>query len=695
MEATKNAAKSSSGSLVSSRGDARISIGEKWANRRKLQKNQHHGQLDDDSSAIPILRNSRASLSSHDGTFSIPPLCVLLRRSWNQTINGLIQHQQNNNSDDNHYKTQTAERASSLQQKKSVSNSPRSSTRRKDENNMRISFPSVLSVLKANAVKLQVETIMLAEENERNEYDNNGGTHDGYGRSNDSGLSVLPANCNDFTTSAVNHMSDSRSRAFLLLDFSAIVQTYTVWRKRLAIPKNQKEVQMVYSARHNCNARLLQLLQRLGIGLRVATKYDLAAVREATHDNHNDNNAIIWDDSSILVKPNSFYRNLLLNRNREDNEDEGLKTTTRTVPITVSNAEEMQRIHKQLQNICQRRRQRQNDMPNLDFILKLDSDINDFEQWKTSLRNVHEKALKLSNTRVVGVALDLGGKDEKKANNEDADDTGNIHVLLLDALSYLIKNWVDELAVSKNLSTNTTTIATKLRRQPPQVHLTNPITSTEIEIGVIAWIEKHRKICNGITIDVSRLLMANAAALCARIIGVKNNESNDKKYGGTDNSNICSNKKNITDNNNNEKIDDNRDDYGDVATNLIDDIQQQQEKDANAIQQHLYIDDGCYGSLSNYPNEGIPVPLKSQRLVRSLSATSKQLLESEQKTLVNTTVWGPTCDGLDKVCANIALPRLSRDDWLVFTDLGFCHEGTCFNGFLPPDIACCVLGGNP
>ncbi|MGK3737729.1 MAG: hypothetical protein ACI90V_004576 [Bacillariaceae sp.] len=50
-------------------------------------------------------------------------------------------------------------------------------------------------------------------------------------------------------------------------------------------------------------------------------------------------------------------------------------------------------------------------------------------------------------------------------------------------------------------------------------------------------------------------------------------------------------------------------------------------------------------------------------------------------------------DGLDKVCSNITLPRLSRDDWLVFPDLGFCNEGTHFNGFSPPDIACCILGG--
>ncbi|OEU18440.1 Orn/DAP/Arg decarboxylase 2 [Fragilariopsis cylindrus CCMP1102] len=128
--------------------------------------------------------------------------------------------------------------------------------------------------------------------------------------------------------------------------------------------------------------------------------------------------------------------------------------------------------------------------------------------------------------------------------------------------------------------------------------------------------------------------MANAAALCTRIIGVKNNDE--------------------------------------------------------LSQQQLYIDDGFYGSLSNYPSGGTPLPLKGQSLVRSFSATSKLLSE---EALVNTTVWGPTCDGLDKVCSNITLPRLSRDDWLVFPDLGFCNEGTHFNGFSPPDIACCILGG--
>merc|ERR1719410_2420229 len=94
--------------------------------------------------------------------------------------------------------------------------------------------------------------------------------------------------------------------------------------------------------------------------------------------------------------------------------------------------------------------------------------------------------------------------------------------MLLDNLSSLIENWAEDVSAQSN-------------PRLPQVHLTNPITATEIETGVVEWIEQHRKLCNGITIDASRLLMVNAAALCTRIIGVKNNEGNhgDKTSGYT------------------------------------------------------------------------------------------------------------------------------------------------------------------
>ena len=438
----------------------------------------------------------------------------------------------------------------------------------------------------------------------------------------DSGhLNVLPSSCNDFTTSAVNHMADSRSRAFHLLDFSAIVQTHTVWRKRLGIPlKKHKDVQMVYSARHNSNARLLRLLQRLGVGLRVATKYDLAAVRKAIGSDLDERSAMIWDDTSILVKPDSFYRNLLLSHNRGDDENENSTETKRTIPITVGDAEEMERIHKQLHKICMRRLEGQSNIPKLDFVLKLDNETDDFQKWKTILRNMHEKALELPNTKVVGVALELCGSEETKPKGIDKGETleESTCISLLDELSDLIENWVEDQPLPETSAIDTTAVS------KPQVHLTNPVTATEIDTMVVKWIGQHRKLCNGITIDASRLLMANAAALCTRIIGVKNNESNPEKRGNIDGNWGINGK-------------------SDVAMSPVNEAVQHEHNTAPAIQQHLYIDDGCYGSLSNYPNEGIPLPLKSQRFMRTLSATSKKLVEREQKTLVNTTVWGPTC----------------------------------------------------
>jgi len=367
---------------------------------------------------------------------------------------------------------------------------------------------------------------------------------------------------------------------------------------------------MVYSVRHNANVKLLQLFSRLGVALRIASKYDLQLVQQSCtdaeeddddqqHGNNRKNKAILWDDYSILAKPNSFYRSLIL--------ETTMTTTTPTptapskpsgtIPLAVDGANEMNRIYIQLQAMSARRNQT---LPRLRVVLKLD-EIHAHD-WKNTLVELHKGAMEQEH-EVVGFALELLGEDKVR----------------LEALSELIEFG-------------------KMREvfPCPQVHLANPSNAVEIDRDVTEWLESHWKLCNGITIDVSRLLVANAAALCARIIGVKQN-------------------------------------------------------DASRI--HYYIDDGCYGSLSNYSKDGIPLPLKNRKGEPLNSTSSSTPTSGNEQQALLATVWGPTCDGLDKVCSDIVLPQLSRDDWLVFTDLGFCHEGTCFNGFSPPDSACCVLGG--
>ena len=187
------------------------------------------------------------------------------------------------------------------------------------------------------------------------------------------------------------------------------------------------------------------------------------------------------------------------------------------------------------------------------------------------------------------------------------------------------------------------------------------------------------------TADVSDHLVARAGALCTRIIGVKKDS--------------CS----------------------------------QDEVTEEKIAQHFYIDDGCYGSLGSTkcgsestcstisPNadsqESVqkhrPVPLyggqlepKSSHLILHQTPnknTAPLSFPSNSDTTsvknVRSTVWGPTCDGLDKVCADVILPDNleANRDWLVFSNLG-CGGfggglglGTAFNGFDPPDVSYCVL----
>ncbi|CAJ1955307.1 unnamed protein product [Cylindrotheca closterium] len=158
----------------------------------------------------------------------------------------------------------------------------------------------------------------------------------------------------------------------------------------------------------------------------------------------------------------------------------------------------------------------------------------------------------------------------------------------------------------------------------PQLHLTAP---DSIDPILADWLSENSEWLSLCTLDISHILVKDAGAICTRIIGVKQNQAS--------------------------KI-------------------------------HYYIDDGCYGSLSNHSKSTVPVPLKAK------ADDGDELLNSSHD--LEATVWGPTCDGIDKVCVG-KLPKLCRDDWLVFGNTGFCDVGTTFNGFAPPDVVYCALGG--
>ncbi|KAG7345000.1 pyridoxal-dependent decarboxylase [Nitzschia inconspicua] len=498
---------------------SRESVKEKWALRRKQS---------DDPMNIPSDYSVLNKKEEYSGTRAIPPLCVLLRRSWHDAMRSF---------------TLRNMQRSKQQGMFGVSGG---NTKKID---YKKTFPSVLSILQTSALNHQIET-MKGED--------------------DKALSLYPAEF-DFKTT-IDRMAESRSRAFLLLDFSSIVQAHTTWRKKMP----RKGVQLAYSIRHNANPKLLQLFTRLGVALRVATKYDLQLVRNSKHDK-----LLLWEDFHVAEKPPSFYRALF------DNQD----APEKNIPVTINTAFDLERIESQGKVVSNRRHQA---APRLQFLVKLDNSA--LPDWPSLLKNLCMKAAAAGND-IVGFAVELVTEVSRLKT-------------LLNAITALI-DFVTSEGIMRTI----------------QVHMTLAPASAVIDDTIIEWSRSQSTKCALISIDVSRLLLANAAALCARIIGVKK----------------------------------------------------------TGFHAHYYIDDGCYGSLSHYSKDGAPIPLR-------LRSDPTDEFQNESDIQLTSTVWGPTCDGLDKVCSDVTLPILSRDDWLVFSDFGFCNEGTCFNGLSPPDIACCILG---
>ncbi|CAG9813762.1 unnamed protein product [Phaedon cochleariae] len=88
-----------------------------------------------------------------------------------------------------------------------------------------------------------------------------------------------------------------------------------------------------------------------------------------------------------------------------------------------------------------------------------------------------------------------------------------------------------------------------------------------------------------------------------------------------------------------------------------------------------YINDGVYGSFNCilYDHQVVvPQPLKQY-------PGSKYHPSS---------VWGPTCDGLDQVVEHVMLPEMKVGDWLVFEDMGAytLPVASAFNGFPIPKV---------
>ena len=105
--------------------------------------------------------------------------------------------------------------------------------------------------------------------------------------------------------------------------------------------------------------------------------------------------------------------------------------------------------------------------------------------------------------------------------------------------------------------------------------------------------------------------------------------------------------------------------------------------------QALYVDDGVYGSFNNVVyDHAIPTPVRLTSRLDQLNGNQ------EQHEQIPTAVFGPTCDGLDQLCAlsDTKLERVEENEWLIFENFGaYTHTASfVFNGYthVPKKVHC-------
>lgn len=84
-----------------------------------------------------------------------------------------------------------------------------------------------------------------------------------------------------------------------------------------------------------------------------------------------------------------------------------------------------------------------------------------------------------------------------------------------------------------------------------------------------------------------------------------------------------------------------------------------------------YVNDGVYGSFNCiFFDHAHPKPILHKK-------------PSPDQLFYNSSLWGPTCDGLDQIAEHLQLPELQVGDWLLFDNMGAytVAASSTFNGF--------------
>ena len=136
-------------------------------------------------------------------------------------------------------------------------------------------------------------------------------------------------------------------------------------------------------------------------------------------------------------------------------------------------------------------------------------------------------------------------------------------------------------------------------------------------------------------------------------------------------------------------------------------------RDRNEDHRDYWISDSLYGSFNCILYDHVdPVPIimrtnnpssisransssgssgGSSDLCMAVVPTSDSDTDTmSDEVLYISTLFGPTCDGMDIVLKDVTMPHLDVDDWIAFKDMGaYTIAGACpFNGIAFPNIAC-------
>jgi ornithine decarboxylase len=103
--------------------------------------------------------------------------------------------------------------------------------------------------------------------------------------------------------------------------------------------------------------------------------------------------------------------------------------------------------------------------------------------------------------------------------------------------------------------------------------------------------------------------------------------------------------------------------------------EQKEEEDESKLSYFYYVNDGVYGSFNNI-------------IYDHATVNPSFLRDTTEETLYRSTVFGPSCDGLDTLMKNYPLPKLNVDEHIYWRNMGaytICASAS-FNGFPLPKI---------